>query len=200
MEPTNATVSRPPTTSTEFSIGNANEEDWSDCDPVAGPELSSPEEIEEWQSFPSRPPPALVPKGAFGAMVRAIKSIPPCVWVINQHTEEITVVVSRQRPSRMFAGAGINLSPTGGGVNFDTSTFLGPATKKVLAPKSGDDEKSRAVFPLWTRRDGFGVISVFTGPNKELYIENDRIPAGATACFLNTPDMKVFKYDGSRCE
>jgi hypothetical protein len=53
-----------------------------------------------------------------------------------------------------------------------------------------------AVFPLWTRKEGFGVISIFKGPEKTLYIENDRIPLGATVYFANKPDLRVVKHGG----
>ena len=66
---------------------------------------------------------------------------------------------------------------------------------KILAPQARDPERSIAAFPLWTRRDGFGVISVYTGPDKKLYIESDRIPIGATAYFRNRPDLKIVEYD-----
>lgn len=51
-----------------------------------------------------------------------------------------------------------------------------------------------AVFPLWTRKEGFGVISIFTGSDKTLYIENDRVPLGATAYFDNRPDLRIVEY------
>jgi len=51
-----------------------------------------------------------------------------------------------------------------------------------------------AVFPLWQRKEGFGVISIFKGPDMTLYIENDRIPAGATAHFNNKPDLQIVEY------
>jgi hypothetical protein len=50
------------------------------------------------------------------------------------------------------------------------------------------------VFPLWTRKGGFGVISIFTGAEKKLFIENDRIPIGATAYFTNKPDLTIVGY------
>jgi hypothetical protein len=75
-------------------------------------------------------------------------------------------------------------------------TYLGPATKKTLAPQVRDREGSTAVFPLWTRNDDFGVISIFTGPDKILFIENDKVPAGATACFRNKPNLAILEYKG----
>lgn len=73
-------------------------------------------------------------------------------------------------------------------------TFLSPATTKTLAAQGGDGGCSMATFPLWTRKEGFGVISIFTGPEKELYIENDRIPIGAKAYFRNEPDLVIVAY------
>jgi hypothetical protein len=51
-----------------------------------------------------------------------------------------------------------------------------------------------AVFPVWTKRDDFAVISIFTGPDKVLYIENDRILVGSTAYFRNKPDLVIEAY------
>jgi hypothetical protein len=53
-----------------------------------------------------------------------------------------------------------------------------------------------AVFPLWTRKEGFGVISIFTGIEQTLYIENDRVPLGATAYFENKPDLRIKEHKG----
>ena len=50
------------------------------------------------------------------------------------------------------------------------------------------------VFPLWTCSGAFGVISIFTGPEKKLYIENDKIPIGATAYFKNEPNLAIVEY------
>ena len=63
-------------------------------------------------------------------------------------------------------------------------------------PERCGSKSSTAVFPLWTRKEGFGVISIFTGPGQTLYIENDRIPIGATAYFTNQPDLRTVGYDG----
>jgi hypothetical protein len=53
-----------------------------------------------------------------------------------------------------------------------------------------------AVFPLWTRKEAFGVITIFKGPEQTLCIENDRIPLGATAFFRNKPDLRILEYRG----
>ena len=63
-------------------------------------------------------------QGVIGALTRVIKGIPPCIWVVNQHTEEITVVVSRYRPSLRFSGGGANASPTGAGLNYSTMVSI----------------------------------------------------------------------------
>jgi hypothetical protein len=52
-----------------------------------------------------------------------------------------------------------------------------------------------AVFPLWTRSGAFGVISIFTGPEKKLFIENDKIPIGATAYFNMEPNLTIVEYE-----
>lgn len=38
------------------------------------------------------------------------------------------------------------------------------------------------------------MVSIFKGLDKLLYIENDRIPAGATAYFRNTPNLTIVHY------
>jgi hypothetical protein len=35
---------------------------------------------------------------------------------------------------------------------------------------------------------------VFKGPEQILYIENDRVPLGATVYFANKPDLRIVKY------
>ncbi|KJK67836.1 Caspase domain protein [Aspergillus parasiticus SU-1] len=155
--------------------------------------LPEPEMVVEWADALSYPLDS-VPKGIFGAILRTSKNIPPCIRVINQHTEEITVVVSKYRPNRMLSDVGINASATGAGINFSTTTFNGPATKKTLASQTDECGCCVATFPLWSRSEGFGVISIFKGPEKVLYIENDRVPAGATAYFANKPNLRLEKY------
>ncbi|KAB8072372.1 hypothetical protein BDV29DRAFT_158638 [Aspergillus leporis] len=157
-------------------------------------ELPEPETVVEWADALAYPIDS-VPKGIFGAIVRTSRSIPPCIRIVNQHTEEITVFVSIYRPNRMLSDIGLNASATGAGVQFGTTTFNGPATKKTLIPQTKDDESSVAVFPLWSRSEGFGVISIFKGPERVLYIENDRVPAGAMAFFANKPpNLRMEKY------
>lgn len=50
------------------------------------------------------------------------------------------------------------------------------------------------MFPLWTRQEGFGVITVFSGPERSLFIENDRIPLGAMAYFTGKPDLRIIRH------
>jgi hypothetical protein len=73
-------------------------------------------------------------------------------------------------------------------------TFRGPATRKTLSAHGADNGASSAAFPLWTRKEAFAVISIFKGPEKTLYIENDRVPLGATAYFANKPDLTILEY------
>ncbi|KAJ5210188.1 hypothetical protein N7491_009995 [Penicillium cf. griseofulvum] len=161
--------------------------------PIPAVDLKEPgTEVEDLPRYPPRREPT--PKGIFGAAVRKLKNIPPCVWVVNQHSEEITVVVSKYKPNRILTGMGVNASPTGVGLHFETMTFVGPASRKTLAAQDQGREESTAVFPLWTRKEGFGVISVFKGPEKILYIENDMVPLGATVYFANKPDLRIVKY------
>ncbi|KAF3484326.1 uncharacterized protein GIQ15_03650 [Arthroderma uncinatum] len=155
---------------------------------IPAAELPEPESMTEHDDAP----PTVIGKGIFGAIKRA--HIPLLIRVVNQHDEEITVVVSKYRPNRMLSGASVNASATGGGIEFNTTTFVGPATKKTLLPWDGSDTGPTATFPLSTRKEGFGVITIFKGPQKTLYIENDRVPLGATAYFVNKPDLKIIEY------
>ncbi|KAH7161000.1 hypothetical protein EDB81DRAFT_755592 [Dactylonectria macrodidyma] len=155
---------------------------------IAARELPAPETTEEWQDLPSYPPAIAVPK----------------------HIEDITVVASTYRPPRLLTGGGVELSATGGGLNFNATvshshrpfyeTFLRPATQKTLAPQHLDRERSMAVSPFSTRKDGFGVISIFIRPDKTLYIENDEVSLGATAYFVNRRNLTIEKYQQNKAE
>ncbi|CAI7599546.1 unnamed protein product [Penicillium pancosmium] len=163
---------------------------------IAGDDLPLPETLTEGQELP-RLPSQLVPnqRGIFGALSRAMHRTPPCVWVVNEHSEEITVVISQYRPSRLWSGTDLNVSASGPGLSFHTMSFTYPATRKTLSATAGGLEASTGVFPLWTRRDGFGVITIFKGPDRDLFIENDRIPLGSTVYFHNTPNLRVVEYN-----
>jgi hypothetical protein len=69
---------------------------------------------------------------------------------------------------------------------------------KTLQPASLDRDASVGMFPLWTRKEGFGVITIFKGPDRTLFIEHDRIPLGSTASFEGKPDLKVVEYKGNK--
>ncbi|KAL4881852.1 caspase domain-containing protein [Aspergillus karnatakaensis] len=138
------------------------------------------------------PPSDVETKGFVGALIRFNK--PCCVWVINEHDEEITVVVSKYAPNRILTGVGLNASPVGGGFDITSTTFSGPATKKTLAARGEGPGASQGVFPLWTRKEGFGLITIFRGPEQILFSENDRVPLGATAYFRNLPDLHIVEY------
>ncbi|KAJ2971695.1 hypothetical protein NQ176_g7566 [Zarea fungicola] len=104
---------------------------------------------------------------------------PPTIRVVNQHRYDITVVVSKYKPQRRITAGGIQVSPSGAGVNIESEIYLLPATQKTLASEQQDPQRCSATFPLWTRGDGYGVITIFigTGPDKILYIDNDQVEA-----------------------
>ncbi|KAL4733729.1 caspase domain-containing protein [Aspergillus similis] len=165
-------------------------------------ELPQADTTKEWETITSdlQEITAATSKGLIGAAIRTMKRIPPYVWVINEHDQDITVVVSQYRPTRLLAGGGLTLSPTGAGLNFETTAFTSPATTKRLAPQATDPEACMAAFPLWTRKDGFGVVSVFLGSEKELFIENDMVPIGAKVYFRGKPGLKVVEFnERDRC-
>lgn len=60
-------------------------------------------------------------QGTFGAIVRSVKGIPPCVWVVNEHSEDILVIVSKYRPNRILSGGGVNVSTTGVGLDLSST-------------------------------------------------------------------------------
>ncbi|KAK1142074.1 hypothetical protein N8T08_008156 [Aspergillus melleus] len=162
-------------------------------EPIRAANILDVEHVPGWNELPFSPPTTMA-KGLLGAIVRTAQRIPPCVWVINKHSEEITVTISKYRPNRLLTGVGLNASATGAGLDFSSSTWVGPATKKTLAPQACGKGQCMAVFPLWTRKEGFGVISVFRGPQKELFIENDRVPLGATVYFNGEADFDIVEY------
>jgi hypothetical protein len=50
------------------------------------------------------------------------------------------------------------------------------------------------IFPLWTRREEFALISIFIGPERTPFIENDRVPTGATVYFRNRPNLTIINH------
>lgn len=65
-----------------------------------------------------------------------------------------------------------------------------PATTKTIAPNHD------ACFPLWRRRDDYGVISIGK-PGIEA-IKNDWIPAGSTAVYVPGKDLELFDLKKNR--
>jgi hypothetical protein len=55
------------------------------------------------------------------------------------------------------------------------------------------------VFPLWSRKNGYGSISIYrgTGASKLLYIANDRVGAGQQATFEDVPDLYIVDFKGN---
>ncbi|KAG9569651.1 hypothetical protein KCU71_g2205, partial [Aureobasidium melanogenum] len=94
--------------------------------------LPTPDQCAEWPnpvhdqltSEPSQ-------RGSLGALMRLAQGVPPHVHVVNQHNEEITVVVSKYRPDRMLSGLGINASATGAGLNFSTTVFRRSSVQRL---------------------------------------------------------------------
>ncbi|KAB8077664.1 hypothetical protein BDV29DRAFT_188538 [Aspergillus leporis] len=129
--------------------------------------------------------------GLIGAAWRIARRIPPHIWVINEHIEPITVVVSKDRPCRLLSGVGLNISMAGAGLSYETTTYTPPAIQKTLAPQTLGEEPAKVIFPLWTQNENYGIISIFTGSDPTLYIENDRVPLGATVVFQNKPNLKT---------
>lgn len=54
-------------------------------------------------------------------VIRAARGIPACVWIINRHSEKITVVVSKYGPNRLLSGVEATGSATGGGLKYSTT-------------------------------------------------------------------------------
>ncbi|KAK1525974.1 uncharacterized protein CCOS01_08392, partial [Colletotrichum costaricense] len=131
-----------------------------------------------------------------GVIYWTIKGIPPCVWVVNEHDEEIYVVVSKYRPSRMLTDGGANVSAAGVAPEFRCASFSSPACRKISPPRAEGEGVSIVVFSLWMRKEGFGVISISKGPKKEVFVEDDRNPLGATALFRNKPDPRIIENEG----
>jgi len=72
-------------------------------------------------------------------------------------------------------------------------TFAAPATQKILSDRDNRKGK-KGVFPLWTQKAGFGVISIFKKGETTPYISNDRINAGVVAFFGNEPNLRTLEY------
>lgn len=124
--------------------------------------------------------------------------------------------MSKLRPSRLWTGSELNVSATGGGVTFSTEvrrlwyllqaicllnaynalkqTYALPTTKKTLGPYTNGQSPVTAIFPLWNRKEGCGVVCIYLGKEERCFIMNDQVPIGATAVFTGQPDMEIIEY------
>ncbi|KAF5861709.1 hypothetical protein ETB97_012660 [Aspergillus alliaceus] len=128
-------------------------------------------------------------KSSLGQFIRFVRRIPPYIWVINQTDEEITVVVKKYAPTRRVVGTQVNVSLIGGGISLDFESSKIKDTEKKLAPQARDPVKSLAIFPLWTRADGFGIISIFKGTDRNPVIQNGRVRISARVYFRGGPNL-----------
>jgi hypothetical protein len=89
--------------------------------PITASELLTPEKTGDWESMSSylHGPAAGVPESS--DPVQAVKAMPPHIWVINQHAEDITIVVSKYRRGHRLSGATPDTSDTGGDVKFSNT-------------------------------------------------------------------------------
>jgi hypothetical protein len=61
---------------------------------------------------------------------------------------------------------------------------------KKIVPESHDPSNSMASFPLWTRHEGFGVISIYKDSDlKTWHILNDYVKMGARVYFKGGPNL-----------
>ncbi|KAM0544700.1 hypothetical protein ACHAPJ_011687 [Fusarium lateritium] len=167
-------------------------------------DLPSIEDLPEGRSVTRQLPPVeRDERGIISGVVRWAKGTPSQVWVVNNSNEDIQVVVSKYLPNRMLAGGGVNASATGGGINLDTTvlsrkTFVSPACKKTIPAQKEDQDPSYGIFPLWTRKEGFGVISILKKKSPdadwEVDIENDQIPIGTVAYYSGGPNLQIVKH------
>ena len=157
--------------------------------------LPTPEEMERKIESPY-----VLPRGWLGHINRAARGIPAQVWIVNQHSEPITVVVSQFRPNWTLDDFKVEGSATGAALGLHYTMWDSKATKKVCQPTDSESGSLKYRFPLPTRRDGFGVISIFAGRKETLVVENDHIPLGATAYFVDGRDLRIQDYSGKWIE
>ncbi|GKT94334.1 hypothetical protein Ct61P_12184 [Colletotrichum tofieldiae] len=55
-------------------------------------------------------------------LVRTTWKVRALLWVVNEHDEDITVVVAKYRPNRLLKAAGIDTSATSGGLSYEAAT------------------------------------------------------------------------------
>lgn len=126
---------------------------------------------------------------------------PSCIWVRNNASEDIIVVVSKFGPFRTLAGAELTGSPAGGGLKFDIDSFAVGATRKTLQPEDVSSETTAtARFPLWSRFAETAVVSIYRASDGMVYIENDQVPAGGLAIYSGSPNMKLYNFYGEHVD
>ncbi|OAL33202.1 hypothetical protein AYO20_07519 [Fonsecaea nubica] len=162
---------------------------------IKATELPRPEKSVEWAKLSSYfQGTAAAESPSTDVAPRREADTPPHIWVINRHFDEITVVVSKGGGFKTLPDE--TTTPTYslvGEVTFSETLFRGPAVRETLAPYTEDCEYSSAVFPLWPGDSGFGTISIFTGSDKKLYLEDEMVPAGARIYFDQKADRQQLK-------
>jgi hypothetical protein len=73
--------------------------------------------------------------------------------------------------------------------------FALPATRKTLRPSAEGVASATGTFPLWNRRQDYGVVTIYVGSEERLSIAHDRVPMGATAVFKGLPDLEIVGYE-----
>jgi hypothetical protein len=70
-----------------------------------GSQLPAPEVLEEWSEISAelKNVANVEAKGMLGGIMRTLKGFSKCVWIVNQQSEEITVVISRSTPTMTSA-------------------------------------------------------------------------------------------------
>lgn len=76
----------------------------------------------------------MLPQNVFGRLSRTLKKVQPFVWIVNQHSEPITVVVSQFGPNWELSGVGINASATGAGFDLSLSVRVCVTSSAISSP------------------------------------------------------------------
>ncbi|KAJ3525402.1 hypothetical protein NM208_g11655 [Fusarium decemcellulare] len=150
--------------------------------PTKGSDLPTPETTAKWKAISEY----------FQSLDAEGVDTPPHVWVINEHAEEINVVVSTQKIFEVTLGDDTNQG-------FGSATFVGPAMRKTLGPWPGEVDNSAAVFPLWAADAKHYHLSIIQGQKTGHFLT---ISPGSWAYFpddseemriVNPAEMKVPK-------
>ncbi|OCK75943.1 hypothetical protein K432DRAFT_307482, partial [Lepidopterella palustris CBS 459.81] len=62
--------------------------------------------------------------GVIRATKRLVQGIPPCIWIKNQHTGEITVIASKFKSNRLLTSRGLQESAQDGGLNLEATVMV----------------------------------------------------------------------------